>query len=149
MDYSLYKCSLVRDKNFEYYGTKVNSSETVSDMLDKLGISDAPEEYVYMFCYDVKFNLIGLHEVAHGELSGCPVHPREIFKRAITNNAAAIILAHNHPSGDPHPSKDDKDITKRIVECGKILGIKVIDHVIVSENSYLSLRGENASMFED
>ncbi len=69
------------------------------------------------------------------------VHPREIFKTAILSNAASIIISHNHPSGDPTPSKEDISITTRLKECGKILGIEVLDHVIIGEyDKYLSFK---------
>ena len=69
------------------------------------------------------------------------VHPREVFKTAILSNSAAIILAHNHPSGKPEPSKDDIDVTKRLVRAGEIIGIDVLDHVIIGGNdNYQSLR---------
>jgi DNA repair protein RadC len=75
-----------------------------------------------------------------GSLDTALVHPREIFKNAIRRNAASMVLVHNHPSGDPSPSDDDVEITKRLVEAGKVLGITVFDHVIVSRSSFVSLR---------
>ncbi|HHY75278.1 MAG TPA: DNA repair protein RadC [Firmicutes bacterium] len=75
-----------------------------------------------------------------GSLDASLVHPREIFKNAIRRNAASMVLVHNHPSGDPSPSDDDIEITKKLVEAGKILGISVFDHVIVSRSSFVSLR---------
>jgi DNA repair protein RadC len=68
------------------------------------------------------------------------VHPREVFAGAIKNKAASVILAHNHPSGDPEPSEDDLDITKRLVASGKILGIEVIDHIIITKTGFLSFK---------
>jgi DNA repair protein RadC len=68
------------------------------------------------------------------------VHPREVFKDAIMHNAYSVVLAHNHPSGDPEPSEDDLAMTKRLVETGKILGIEVIDHIIITKNGYLSFK---------
>ena len=72
------------------------------------------------------------------------VHPREVFKRALLQNANSIILLHNHPSGDPKPSKEDVDITNRLIESGDLLGIRVLDHIIIGdENNYISLKQEN------
>jgi len=68
------------------------------------------------------------------------VHPREVFAEAIKNKAASVIFVHNHPSGDPEPSEDDLTITKRLVEVGKIMGIEIIDHIIVTENGFLSFK---------
>ncbi|MEW6600721.1 MAG: DNA repair protein RadC [Nitrospirota bacterium] len=77
--------------------------------------------------------------VSEGTLTSSLVHPREVFRYAIKEAAASVIFVHNHPSGDPNPSRDDIDITKRLVETGKVIGINVIDHVIVSDGTYLSL----------
>ena len=89
---------------------------------------------------DVRNRVIGCETVAIGSLSACIVHPREVFKAAILSSAASILLAHNHPSDDLTPSKDDMDLTKRLVQAGTILGIEVIDHIIVCEDKHLSLR---------
>ncbi|MBI5742061.1 MAG: DNA repair protein RadC [Nitrospirae bacterium] len=77
--------------------------------------------------------------VSDGTLSSSPVHPREVFKYAIKESAASVLFVHNHPSGDPTPSLDDLDITKRLVETGKIIGIHVLDHVVVSDGGYVSI----------
>jgi DNA repair protein RadC len=68
------------------------------------------------------------------------VHPREIFKEAIARSSAAIILVHNHPSGDPTPSQEDVEVTRRLVEAGRLLGIEVLDHVVVGDNRYVSFK---------
>ena len=68
------------------------------------------------------------------------VHPREIYNLAVKKSAAAVILVHNHPSGDPTPSREDLEVTKRLVEAGKILGINVLDHIIIGEGRYLSFK---------
>ncbi len=77
--------------------------------------------------------------VSEGTLTSSPVHPREVFRYAIKEAAASVLFIHNHPSGDTHPSKDDLTITKRLVETGRIVGINVLDHIIISDNAYLSL----------
>ncbi|KAB7708616.1 DNA repair protein RadC [Bacillus aerolatus] len=75
-----------------------------------------------------------------GSLNASIVHPREVFKEAFRRSAASIICIHNHPSGDPGPSKEDIDVTKRLAECGKILGIELLDHLIIGEKKYVSLK---------
>lgn len=75
-----------------------------------------------------------------GSLNASIVHPREVFKEAFRRSAASIVCLHNHPSGDPAPSREDIDVTKRLVECGKILGIDVLDHLIIGEKKYVSLK---------
>jgi len=79
-----------------------------------------------------------VEEIARGHLTGVEVHPREVFKGAILNNAAQMIVAHNHPSGDPEPSPQDATLTKRLVEAGRVLGIPVRDHVVVGESECVS-----------
>jgi DNA repair protein RadC len=82
-----------------------------------------------------------MHIVSVGTLSGAFVHPREVFKAAILGNAAAIILFHNHPSGDPDPSREDRELTLRLIQAGRILGIDVLDHVILGdEGRYYSFK---------
>ena len=88
-----------------------------------------------------------------GLLDSAPVHPREVFREAVRQSAASVILAHNHPSGDPTPSKEDIDITRRLLEAGRILGIRVVDHVIIGRPSasmpgYVSLREKNLVAFD-
>ncbi len=78
-----------------------------------------------------------------GSLNANIVHPREVFRPAITRGAAAIILVHNHPSGDVTPSREDLNLTARLVEAGRLLGIEVLDHLIVAESRYLSFRSES------
>lgn len=75
-----------------------------------------------------------------GSLNASIVHPREVFKEAFKRSAASIICLHNHPSGDPSPSREDIEVTKRLVECGKIIGIEVLDHIIIGEHKYVSLK---------
>jgi len=112
---------------------------------------------VYEFCQDLepaaqetfqvltlsqKHTLIDRHLVSLGSLTASLVHPREVFRRAIHDSAAAVILIHNHPSGDPTPSREDRDITRRLKEAGDLLGIPVLDHVIVGRGRYASLAEE-------
>lgn len=80
--------------------------------------------------------------VSVGTVSETIVHPREIFRKAIEDGASSIIISHNHPSGVLTPSREDIEVTKRLVECGKILGIRLVDHVIISKQSFFSMREE-------
>jgi DNA repair protein RadC len=82
--------------------------------------------------------------VAIGSLSAAVVHPREVFKPAILANAAAVIVAHNHPSGDPEPSQEDKLLTRKLVLAGEALGIQVLDHVILGYERYYSFKDDGA-----
>jgi len=99
------------------------------------------EEVFAILTLDVKSQLTGVFEVSKGSLSSSIVTPREVFKRAILQNAKAILLAHNHPSGNPEPSGDDIQITERLVEAGDLLGINVFDHLIIgSSSNFVSLK---------
>lgn len=90
---------------------------------------------------NTKNQVVGLHKAHVGSLNASIVHPREVMKCAIFNNAASIIVSHQHPSGDPTPSKEDIEVTKRLAEAGEILGIEVLDHVIVSHTGkHVSLK---------
>ena len=89
---------------------------------------------------DTKNNVISINDVSIGCLDSTVVHPREVFVEAIKNSSAAIILVHNHPSGEVEPSNEDKNITNRIVECGKIIGIRVLDHIIIGDGNFLSFK---------
>jgi len=95
------------------------------------------EEFV-IIGLDGKNRMQFLNSVSMGCLTSSIVHPREVFKAAILGNAASLILCHNHPSGDPTPSPEDVEITKRLVECGKLLGIAILDHVIIGDERYVS-----------
>lgn len=98
------------------------------------------EENLWLITLDTKNNITGIFTVSTGSLNSSIVHPREIFKRAVLQNAASIIICHNHPSGDPAPSQEDINITKRIYDAGKILGIELLDHIIIGDNKYTSLK---------
>ena len=87
--------------------------------------------------------VIGIETISIGTLTNTQVHPREVFKQAIRQSASGVILAHNHPSGDSVPSDEDLYLTERLVETGQIIGIHVIDHIIVGEDSYYSFRDNN------
>ena len=94
---------------------------------------------------DGKHRVTGFHIVSIGCLQGTPVHPREVFKAAIVSNAAAIIVLHNHPSGDPTPSREDREVTDRLKASGELLGIPLLDHVVIAADGYWSLVERNAT----
>jgi DNA repair protein RadC len=91
-----------------------------------------------------RHDVLAVEEVAVGGLNSAIIHPREVFKAAIRWSAAAVILVHNHPSGDPEPSADDVRITARLAEAGRVLGIEVLDHVVVGDRRYVRLRERGA-----
>ena len=101
-------------------------------------LEDQPSEVFAILCLSTKDRVIGYHEVSRGTLDTTLVHPREVFKAAILANAAAIILTHNHPSGDPTPSADDVALTQRLVEAGRLLGVDVLDHIVIGDGAWVS-----------
>lgn len=100
---------------------------------------DLRVEQFFAVLLDGKHRMLREHLISQGTLTSSPVHPREVFAQAIRNSAAAIVLVHNHPSGDPAPSVDDLEITRRLVQVGDLVGIRVVDHVIVGDASFTSL----------
>ncbi len=121
----------------EYGSKRVSHAKDVAVIARAL-IGQASQELFLCFQLDVKNRVLGYVEVARGSVSSCSVAPRESFRAAIIAGASAVIFAHNHPSGDPTPSAEDVTITKRLYDCGKLLGIDVLDHVIVAEDRHFS-----------
>ncbi len=120
----------------------LNSPESVVAYLQKK-FGREKKEHFTILTLDARNNLIKISNVSVGTLNANLVHPREVFKEAIQANAASVILAHNHPSGDPEPSEDDLEVTKRLVEAGKILGIEVLDHIIIAKTGFMSFKEKN------
>jgi len=118
---------------------KINNESDVYELVkDELATSD--REMLLSVMLTVKNDLIGVETVSIGSIVSANIAPRDVFKSAILANAVAIIVCHNHPSGDLIPSDSDIALTKQIVEAGELLGIKVLDHLIVSNQGYKSLR---------
>ena len=100
------------------------------------------KEYFLALLLDTRNKLIRMAEISVGSLDGSIVHPREVFKEAVSASAASVIFVHNHPSGDTEASEDDIKLTKRLAEAGEIMGIDVLDHIIIGGKKYLSLKRE-------
>jgi len=117
---------------------------TPKDVWNELkDIRDNKKEHFVIFFLDARNQEIKREIISVGSLNANLVHPREVFEPAVRHLAAQVILAHNHPSGDLEPSEDDLEITKRLVEAGKILGIELIDHIIVTKDGLLSFKDKN------
>lgn len=133
---------MVREDSILYANRKISSPNEAVDLLRNL-LEDCDREKLIVCCLNSKNEPTDISTVSVGSLNSSIVHPREVFKIAIMSNSASIIVAHNHPSGNAEPSKEDINITKRIKESGKILGIEMIDHIIIgSNNNYKSLKEE-------
>lgn len=104
-------------------------------------------EHFRALCLDTKNRVIAVENISVGSLNASIVHPREVFKSAIRRSAAALILVHNHPSGDTRPSTEDVEVTRRLQEAGKLLGISVLDHIIIGDGKYLSMRERELLLF--
>ncbi|WP_024613305.1 DNA repair protein RadC [Clostridium sp. Ade.TY] len=118
---------------------RVSSPNDVASMLyGEMGTFN--QEVLKLIILNTKNEITKIKDVFKGSLNSSLVHPREIFNEAIRNSAASIIICHNHPSGDPTPSDEDIKVTTRLKECGEIIGIKLIDHIIIGRNIYVSLK---------
>lgn len=107
-------------------------------------LRDAPCEHFLVVLLDGRHRVMREVVASQGTLTASLVHPREVFRPALREAAAAVVLVHNHPSGDPTPSREDREVTARLARAGELLGIPVLDHVVVAERGYASLREEGA-----
>ena len=121
------------------YGQKIESPKDVFELL-KNDLGDKKKEHFKVLSLDSRNKLISIDDVSIGTINANLVHPREVFKTAIQHLAVSIILVHNHPSGDPEPSEDDLEITKRITKVGKLIGINVLDHIIITKAKFFSFK---------
>jgi DNA repair protein RadC len=103
-------------------------------------IKDKAKEHFKLILLNARNKILGISTISIGSLNASIVHPREVFKDAILHSAYSVVLAHNHPSGDTEPSEDDLTMTKRLIEAGKILGIEVIDHIIITKTGFFSFK---------
>ncbi len=139
----IYKVTLVREGKLPCYDQRIRSSAIASTILHTY-LAGVDREHFVILMLDQKNQVIGLNTVSMGSLTASVVHPREVFKPAILSNAASIVCGHNHPSGDCQPSREDRALTQRLVEAGKLLGISVLDHVIIGSGTraYFSFADE-------
>lgn len=103
-------------------------------------LAEEPVEVFVMVCLTSRSHVLGYHEVARGAIDNVHVAPRDVFKAAILSNAAAFVVAHNHPSGDPAPSPEDAEITRTIVAGAHLLSVHFLDHIVIGEGRYFSFK---------
>jgi DNA repair protein RadC len=127
---------MVREPGSDAYRRTFSGSADTYQFLKEL--ADCDREKFIALHLDNKHGLICVDVVSVGSLTTSIVHPREVFKIALVVNAAAVIFVHNHPSGDPTPGKDDLNITTRLREAGDLLGIRVLDHIVIGRDRYVS-----------
>ena len=133
----VYSREVVREGYPAYLARRIiNSSQQVFELFSDLRLET--KEHFLALHLDAKNKILCLDRVSLGSLNASIVHPREIFKSALLSSAAALVLLHNHPSGDATPSREDLELTTRLRECGELLGIRVLDHVIIGDGCYIS-----------
>lgn len=149
-DFSVQKLLLVAEETVEYVPSQdVTSPEDIRDICIDMNLHRSPEEIVSMFTFNAKGKVLGYHEISHGTISCSVVNPRDIFKRAMLENASSIALVHNHPSDCAEPSKEDILVTKRVAEAGRLMEIDLLDHLIITPSGeFLSLRKERPEVLQ-
>jgi DNA repair protein RadC len=120
---------------------QVTTPETLSLMMSDM--HDLVQEEFRIALLDGRHRCVGWHTASLGTATASLIHPREVFAFAVQQRAVSIVCIHNHPSGDPSPSKEDKEITKRLRECGDLLGIQMLDHIILAGGTYFSFHKED------
>lgn len=133
------KIKMCKEGSLMYSPRKIKSPDDIVGLVKQL-IDDSDKEKFIVIALDTKNQPTAVEVVSVGTLNSSLVHPREVFKLAILSNSASIVIAHNHPSGNSYPSSEDIKITKRLTECGDIMGIKVLDHVIIGDDEYTSFK---------
>lgn len=134
-----YKVTLVREGSGVSEHKAIRSPEDIFAIMAQ-EYENAVVETAQMLALDTKNKIIGVFTISTGSLNASIIHPRDVFQRAILSNAAAVVLVHNHPSGDPTPSPEDRELTRKLVEAGKMLDIEVLDHVVIGEGRFVSLK---------
>ena len=134
-----YGVRLVREPQLPFPKPQISAPDDVRGLLQRqLAFQD--REIFCAVILDARNQVLGVNTVSIGSISASIVHPRETFRPAILMGASSIILAHCHPSGDPSPSQDDIELTRRLHQAGEILGIQVLDHLIIADSQFLSLK---------
>ncbi len=113
---------------------RIDDPEAVANVLRPI-LQDLKQESLFTVSVDSRNNILGIHECTRGLVNQCQAHAREIFRQAIIDNAARVVIAHNHPSGDPTPSKADIELTKMLFKAGEVVGITLNDHIIIGKKT--------------
>lgn len=131
-------CKRIASTSEEMKPTVRSPQDVVNLIMEEVRYLD--REHFKALLLNTKNQILNVITVSIGSLNASIVHPRELFKDAIKVSAAAVVLVHNHPSGDPTPSREDVEVTKRLIEAGKIIGIDVLDHVVIGNGRWVSLK---------
>jgi DNA repair protein RadC len=130
---------IVRESSMLYQRRTVRSPQDAYDLVKEF-VADADREHFLVVCLDTKNRPTSINVCHVGSLNASLAHPREVMKTAVLSNAASVLIFYNHPSGDTNPSPEDIEVTIRLVRAGEILGIEVIDHLIISDGEFVSLK---------
>lgn len=130
---------LVKESTAKYETNRVSSPTSAYDIAKQF-LQDVDREHFIVMCLDTKNKVNAINTVSIGSINATTLHPREVFKPAILSNSASIIVAHNHPSGDAEPSPEDVHMTKRLVEVGELMGIPCLDHIVIGDGYFVSLK---------
>ena len=122
----------------------VTSPEQGAVLLKGFGMSEAEVEECWMLILNTRHRLIKPVMVSRGSIDHTFMSPRDVYRIALTHNAAALVLGHNHPSGDPEPSRDDEKVTRRLAEAGELVGVDLLDHIVIGETAWVSLARRGA-----
>ena len=142
---NVYSLRMVREESFTYKPATIISPESAFALLESaFDLSNQPEEVVALIALDTRNVVAGLFIVSRGTVDSSLVHPREVFKRALLCNASSIIIAHNHPGGSLIPSGDDKAMTQRIKDAGRIVGVSLSDSLIIARGRCYSFARDEA-----
>ncbi len=137
------RVALVRESTVKSERRRIRGPEDAAEILRQI-IGDYDREAFVVLLVDAKHRVISAHVAGVGTLDAAQTGPREVFRAAILAGAKAVVLGHNHPSGDPTPSSADLHLTRRLAKAGELLGIPVLDHIIIGEASHVSLRERGA-----
>lgn len=139
MKIDMVRLQMIRESH-PTYEVIVRSPNDIKQMVQEL-IGNEDKEHFIIFMLNTKNLITAIHTVSIGSINSAIVHPREVFKALLLNNSASVILAHNHPSGDPTPSPEDIGMTARLAEVGNLIGIEVLDHIIVGNyDRFISMK---------
>lgn len=132
--YEKQRCMLVKEETFTY-DAKITRPDDV-EKIARLFLEGRAEEYVIAIALNSVGDVVAVHEISHGTISASMVNPGEILKRILLNNASSFVIAHNHPSGNCKPSREDDKATERVKKAAEIIGIQMFDHLIIGDTSY-------------
>lgn len=132
---------IIKEKGINYEGKTSDNPESIAEFMNNVfKLNEKGEEHLYTIAFDTRMNILGVFFVAKGNVNSGIVDPRGIFSRLLMLGAVSFIAVHNHPSGSIEPSREDINVTKRLKECGELLNVKILDHIIIANNKYCSMR---------